>query len=91
MKAYRWMLHVIRARTVPAEGPPEALRTGPLAWAAHGILILVLGSVGVGAAAASAYGGAGHASAHNPAGNIRRTANAYPMSSSQIIDMPWMY
>jgi len=93
MKTHGRILPVIQARTVPAEGLPEALRTDPLVWTARGILILalVLGSLGADAAASSDYGSADHASTHKPAGNIHLAASAYPIRSSQIIHTPWMY
>ena len=94
MKTHRWILHVvIQARTVPVDGFTGALRTGPLVWAAHGILILalVLVSLGADAAASSGYGSGDHASAHQPAGNIRLAASAYPITSHYIKGTPWMY
>lgn len=93
MKTHRWILHVaIQARTVPVDGLPGALRTGPLVWAVRGILLLavVLGSLGADAAASSGYGSGDRASAHQPAGNMRLAASAYPISSGYK-DAPWMY
>ncbi len=94
MKTHRWILRVvIQARNVPVDGSQGALRTDPLAWAARGILMLafVLGILGAGAAASSSYGSGDHASAHQPASNIHLAASAYPVSSSHISNVPWMY
>ena len=94
MMTHKWMLHVvIPARTVPVEGSVGALRVDPLVRAARGILILavVLGSLGTDATVSSGYGSAGHASAHQPAGNIRLAASAYPIGSGHMTNIPWMY
>jgi hypothetical protein len=85
METRRCILHVaIQARTIPADGLPGAPRTYPLPWPVRGTLILalVLGGLGAGAAAPSYYGG-GHASAHQPTGNVRLAA-AYER-------LAWMY
>jgi hypothetical protein len=92
MKTHRRIPHaVMQARTVPVECPTGALRTDPLGQTARGILILtlVLGGLGGGAAATSGYGSGDHASAHQPGGDIRLGASAYPISSSR--SNPWMY
>ena len=94
MKTHRWILHVaIQPRTVPVDGLPEALRTDPLVRTARGVLIvaLALGSLGADAAASSGYGSAGHANAHQPAGNIRLAASANTISSGHLSNRPWMY
>jgi hypothetical protein len=94
MNTHRRVLHVvIPARTVPVEGLTGAWQADPLVRAARGILVLavILGSLGADATASSGYGIAGHASGHQQAGNIRLTASAYPISSRQIPDTPWMY
>ncbi len=93
MKSHRWIPHVVmQTRTFPVQGSPGALRADPLAQAARGIVILalVLGSIGIDAAESSGYGSAGHASAHQPAGNIR-LGSAYPIGFRASVDRPWMY
>jgi len=83
----------VQARAVPFEEFPEGPRTDPLAQAVRGILILalVVGSLGADAAASSGPGSADHASAHQPAGDIRLAASAYPIGSSHMVPATWMY
>ncbi len=94
MKTHKWIPHVVmQARIVPVETSPVTPRTDPLVHTARGILILalVLGSLGADAAASSGYGSVGHASASQPAGNIRLAVSAYTKSSGDMIPASWMY
>jgi len=97
MKTHRRILHVaIPARTIPVEALRGALGSDPMVRAARGILVLALvlgslGSLGTDATASAGHGSADHASAHQPAGNIRLAASAYPIGSGHMPDIPWMY
>jgi hypothetical protein len=88
MGTHRRILHdVTPARTVPVQGLAGALRADPPIRAARGILILALaaGGLGAGAAASAGLSSAGHASPHQPAGNIHLTAGTHAASK------PWIY
>jgi hypothetical protein len=91
MKAHRQTPHVAKhARTVPAKGQAGAPRTGPVVRTTGGILVLAfaLGSLGAELTELPGHGSAGHASAHQQAGNIRLAASA---GGVRISNRPWMY
>lgn len=91
MKTHRQTLHVAKhARTVPAKGQAGAPRTDPVVRTTGGILALAfaLGSIGAGVTELSGHGGAGHASTHQRAGNVRLAASA---SGVRISHRPWIY
>jgi hypothetical protein len=91
MKAHRQPPYVAKhARTVPAKGQAGAPRTDPVVRTTGGILALAfaLGSIGAGVTELSGHGSAGHASAHQQAGNVRLAASA---SGVRISNRPWMW
>ena len=90
MKTHRWLPHAVMpaVRCAPGQHSTGTAR----ASAARGILILALvPGIGAVAAASSVHGGAGHADAHQPAGNIRLAASANTISSGHLSNRPWMY
>jgi hypothetical protein len=90
MKAHRQAPHVAKhARTVPAKGQTGTPRTVPVVRTTGGILVVAfaLGSLGAGVTELSGSS-AGHASAHQQAGNMHLAAGA---STVRISNRPWMY
>jgi hypothetical protein len=92
MKTHRSILPVaMQSRPAPRHALPGPTRPDPLVRTTRGMLILavVLGSLGVEAAATSGHTG-DHVSG-GQAANIRLTASAYQDTSSSVTPHTWMY
>jgi hypothetical protein len=93
MKTHEWLRHVIMQIGGSVGSAPREPSTGTVrAWARCGLFVLALVLGGL-CAAASGHDSAGHvqASAHQPADNLARSADAGSMSSGLTNRLPWMY